>query len=1062
MPASIRRRTVVPSGTAEALPPLQERLALNRYLLHELGFDDFKSLRLQLKDSNEGFHEDGHSYFYHALVGRGTVGDDRLAGYDQRIRAYVSRLNAGFRSPTVRLKYFQWLAVLFAEIFLDRYFNEPAALLEGLNRRLKASGWSEPTAFAPEDLTKLAYWMATGSGKTLVMHINLWQYLHYCKKRHDNILLVTPNDGLSRQHVDELSKSGIPVQHYGQTDWSLFSSDRRELVTVIEITKLKLPGEKTGEGLTLDVESLGENNLLFVDEGHRGTSGEKWRGVREHLARKGFTFEYSATFGQIVNGAPAPKRRPLLDEYGKAIIFDYSYPHFYFDGFGKHYFIRNIDDDSTTFNDWLVLGNLLSFYEQTLVHEQHREEYRPYNLEKPLWVFVGHSVTGGGKTDEDKASLTDVQEIVRFFAEFLSDKPRWVQRIGKVLAGKSGLDQHGRDVFTDMYTLLKAQQREPSAIYEDILRRVFDALPGGSLRAVELKRAKGEIGLRVGAQQPYFGVINIGDVSGLVELLGRQGIPCEEENIEESLFNRITKPDSSVNLLIGSRKFMEGWDCFRVSSMGLMNIGRGEGSQIVQLFGRGVRLWGRNHSLKRSSQLEPATKPQHIDLLETLNVFGIRANYMNDPKRGFLRYLKDEGIQPFSEIDVPIYLRDEFLTRNLQVLRLPAGEDFASGDGVVLAGDSGIRVTLDLRPKLLDVKPGTEQEQVVAVKEKADEPNQASRLQAFLPLLDWDRIYFEMLDFKHEQELFNLVFTPATLRGYLERGDFELLCPDEALHAQSPGDIERIAGLAVQLLKKYASVCYDRQRRAWERDRLRLRTLDRGDDNLNFRKYQVRARPGFVDKIQELVRQAEKLREQDSERLGFVHFDQHLYFPLLVEHAGIESMTPPGLVVVHHSGSSEEFGEKRFILDLRKYLKGNAEQFSGKEVFLLRNLARGRGIGFFSVTAGEEFYPDFILWLVTAKEQRIAFIDPHGLRYVEHGWQESPKVRLHRELETLSVSTDALPKVQLTSYIIATTPMREALRLLNTTQEECEANHVLFQDDASHVAKLFASLASLA
>ena len=73
-----------------------------------------------------------------------------------------------------------------------------------------------------------------------------------------------------------------------------------------------------------------------------------------------------------------------------------------------------------------------------------------------------------------------------------------------------------------------------------------------------------------------------------MKLLAQQGIPCEQENITGSLFDRINDPQSPVNVLIGSRKFMEGWDSFRVASMGLLNIGKGEGSQIIQLFGRGV------------------------------------------------------------------------------------------------------------------------------------------------------------------------------------------------------------------------------------------------------------------------------------------------------------------------------------------------------------------------------------------------------------------------------------------------------------------------------------------
>ncbi len=85
---------------------------------------------------------------------------------------------------------------------------------------------------------------------------------------------------------------------------------------------------------------------------------------------------------------------------------------------------------------------------------------------------------------------------------------------------------------------------------------------------------------------------------------------------------------------------MEGWNSWRVSNMGLLNIGRSEGSEIIQLFGRGVRLRGLGLSLKRSSALD-GKHPEHIKLLETLNIFAVRANYMAQ----FRDYLEREGIE---------------------------------------------------------------------------------------------------------------------------------------------------------------------------------------------------------------------------------------------------------------------------------------------------------------------------------------------------------------------------------------------------------------------------------
>ena len=77
-----------------------------------------------------------------------------------------------------------------------------------------------------------------------------------------------------------------------------------------------------------------------------------------------------------------------------------------------------------------------------------------------------------------------------------------------------------------------------------------------------------------------------------MKLCEENGLQTGDREFSGSLFHEINKPHSTVNLLIGSKKFTEGWSSWRVSTMGLMNVGQGEGSQIIQLFGRGVRLKG--------------------------------------------------------------------------------------------------------------------------------------------------------------------------------------------------------------------------------------------------------------------------------------------------------------------------------------------------------------------------------------------------------------------------------------------------------------------------------------
>ena len=126
----------------------------------------------------------------------------------------------------------------------------------------------------------------------------------------------------------------------------LFNKDGSSLfvgknIEIIDIHKLR---EDTGEK-TVAIDAFESNNLVLVDEGHRGSSGRetgRWMDARRRLCENGFSFEYSATFGQAVKAGSNEK---LEQQYAKCILFDYSYKYFYRDGFGKDYRILNLADD---------------------------------------------------------------------------------------------------------------------------------------------------------------------------------------------------------------------------------------------------------------------------------------------------------------------------------------------------------------------------------------------------------------------------------------------------------------------------------------------------------------------------------------------------------------------------------------------------------------------------------------------------------------------------------------------------------------------------------------------
>ena len=226
---------------------LEKHLVLNSYFLNLFGFNEFDELREKLKDIQEGYDPTDRSYFADALIGLKQEWESELLRYDEAIREYVERLRKNRKQPNFNLKYFQYLAILFTEIFLDRYYNNKYKFVAELNDFVDEFNNENGTNILPfteEDLKKLAFWMATGSGKTLIMHVNYWQILKYSKNNWDNIILITPNEGLSKQHYEELKLSGIPCKLYDGNIDNLKTKDGE--ILIIDI--YKLTKEKKGAG----------------------------------------------------------------------------------------------------------------------------------------------------------------------------------------------------------------------------------------------------------------------------------------------------------------------------------------------------------------------------------------------------------------------------------------------------------------------------------------------------------------------------------------------------------------------------------------------------------------------------------------------------------------------------------------------------------------------------------------------------------------------------------------------------------------------------------------------
>lgn len=1022
-----------------------KKLILQHWLFNILGVESFDKLKAWLTEENlEGFDEDNTSHFHIVmaahLVNPSHFTKEDLLRYDTNIVRHWQRITEKRNRAEGRAlypKYFQYLALLACEIYLERYFSDRSALLYSLNAQVAAYNEQQSLSeyihpFAEEELNKIAFWMATGSGKTLLMHCNLLQFQYYADLHHANasinrILLLTPNEGLSLQHLRELELSNIPAELFQKQSMSGLRIGTSG-VEIIDIHKLS---ERSGPD-TVAVDAFESNNLVLVDEGHSGaSSGEAgvWMQRREALCGEGFSFEYSATFGQAIK-----KDSALEQIYAKSILFDYSYRHFHNDGYGKEYLILNLSDDQEEDQRYRYLcACLLSFYQQQKVYQQKTTFIQEYLLERPLWIFVGGSVKA--VYARNKRKVSDVLDILLFLARFTDPQNRSLNEtiLRDFLQGNAGLlDNQGNDIFSESFQFLQAQAWNEQQVYSDILKVLFNSDECAKLRVENIKGSDGEIGLKLG-EQLYFGLINVGDAPELRKLCEQQPELLVSENVmQNSIFQQLENRDSTIHILIGARKFMEGWNSWRVSTMGLMNIGREEGSQIIQLFGRGVRLKGKNFSLKRSTAMNGGNSPGYLALLEKLNIFGVHADYMQQ----FKEYLQTEGIS--TEVETAEFILPVVYSlgkRRLKIPRLPEGLDFIH-DGPILNLDLPDEA-LHHKPVVINWYPHVQALSSVVHENVENELYCTHLTPRNVAFLNKQELYFDVCAYKEERGWHNLTIQPEKLIVlFNEPSWYKLYIPEEQLTLSSYQKVSQWQEIASTLLRTYCDRFYKREKARWESERLEYQELTSADDNFieEYRILYERSQDEIWERLEELKEAITRgdLRNVQVHNLEAICFEKHLYQPLI--YLGENSQIVVSPVALNQ-------GEKEFIEDLQTYYRGHTVFFNDKELYLLRNRSKGKGVSFFE--AGN-FHPDFILWLIVNDMQYISFIDPKGIGRL--GLADL-KVEFYQNIKGLQNGIGD-KEVILNSFILSNTEFNDLpIQIEGMRREDWEVKHVFFQKD---------------
>ncbi|MCD6447554.1 MAG: hypothetical protein J7L58_00710, partial [Thermoplasmata archaeon] len=675
---------------------------------------------------------------------------------------------------------------------------------------------------------------------------------------------------------------------------------------------------------------------------------------------------------------------------------------------------------------------------------------RKYNIEKPLWIFVGSKVTGKGIN-------SDVVRVIQFLDKIVRDENYLKENIEKILTGKSGLiDNEGNDIFKGKFEFIR--KLSVDEIVEDIYQKVFGGK--GRLELYEIKNAEGEIGLKTPTGEKYFGVVNVGDVRSLKKLIKESEIEVKEDHFSQSLFFGLNESNSHVNILIGSKKFVEGWNSWRVSNMGLINMGKGEGPQIIQLFGRGVRLKGKDYSLKREENPDYKLKA-----LQTLFIFGLNADYIN----AFLTTIEKEEVD-YEEIVISIrFNKPEEWEGKIYTIKTKEDFDFLE-HSVKLKIDENIlkNIKIDLRPKITIAHGLTVGRVDTVTEEPLDIPDD------YFELLYWDSIYSDIMNYKITKGMFNLLINRESLKQIILSKKYKIFIAESpglkiegngskpVLRITSFGGIEKLQNLILMVLKDYIQKFYKREEKRKTMDYLEVEPLTIKEHPAMFPENNeiiIKIPRRLTNDIAEVIKQLgeynsnngkppEKWKKWDS---FIVHLDNHLYTPLVIWKKNKEEIKSTPIKL--------NKGETKFVNDLRNFLNRNKKSLRNIDIFLLRNLSR-KGIGFF-ISSG--FYPDFIIWVKNENTQNMIFVDPKGIRNL--GNFNDDKIQLCatyiKEIEN-KVNEELKKKgesvnLMLDAFIISIShydDIKATFGDRNYTKEEFEKRNILFQEDEMYIKKI--------
>lgn len=810
-------------------------------------------------------------------------------------------------------------------------------------------------------INRMSFWMATGSGKTLVivkLVELLWTLIQKGELPPNDILFLTHRDDLIeqlRRHVEEFNavhtEFRINLRDLREYDEakrlrpSLFSDNE---ATVFVYRADNLSDEQKEK--IIDFRNYENEGRWYVllDEAHKGDRSEsKRQHIYSMLARNGFLFNFSATFTDPRDIATT--------------VYNFNLSEYLTQDYGKHIVIlqqelnafRDKQDFTGEAKQKVVLKALMCLALMRYAYQQlpRRDAYH-----NPLMLTLVNSVS------------TDDSDLELFFRELRRvalgqvEGGVWQEarrELYEELAGKPEVMFEGRPLELPPALL---QQTLLTMELPQLLSLVFHAPAPSEVEVILHPQNRQELAFKLKNADRPFALIKIGDISAWLRAK-LHGYEVNEQFDDASLFRRLNEDDSEITILMGSRAFYEGWDSNRPNVLCYINIGTGEDARkfILQSVGRGVRIEPLKNQRRRLQWLYNAgviDEVQHSALrvwataLETLLVFGTRRKALES----VIKELERERLA------APEY-RLEGVERNPEVAK---------------------HLLLIPVYRMLDAPVATQR---VVAKFSVD-PDELDRLCRLVQAVD-ERVLLCLTD-----------ATPSQIRLLKQ----SVAKPDE-YYRRNGTRRGNILQLLKQVVHYFAVQPYEAERlkpleeeiRHFQQIRVALQDVSELQQKVKAVREYKDPQP-FIDEItvrlqqskitiREYQSQYETLKQakpetyflHDGQAIAIKHIAQHYYLPVLV------SETERAEFIMHIIKTDSE---RRFLRDLETYLGQENNRFQQFDWWAFSKIDESLDevyLWYYDPNTGRmaRFKPDFIFWLQKDNRYGILFVDPKGLAHTD-------------------------------------------------------------------------------